>query len=68
MRKQILVSSGTKMFSREAIEWRRSDYGDGGILYSVFKASKVNYCPTIIEVGIIEEKKRLEVFKMQMEC
>ena len=35
----------------------KNEYGDGGILCSLFLAPKMKYCLTIIKYGIIDEKK-----------
>ena len=40
----------------------KSDYGDGGIFYSLFLAPKKKYCLTINKFGIIDEKKCFKGF------
>ena len=40
----------------------KNDYKTGGIFYELFLASKLKYCLTIDDYGIIQEHKTFKVF------
>ena len=40
----------------------KNDYGDGGIFYGLFLATKIKYCLTINEYGLVEEHKTFKGF------